>query len=182
MSTIARRYTVGLFGYAQEHGVLNVVDAGLKVVADAVADHVEFKHLLEHPLITADRKTVMVNEVFGQAVDPVVTRFVKLLIDNGRADQIQDVYASFHTLAEDARGVVEVTVESALPLNADQVAEIEKELSSVFNKKAQAVVQVKPELIAGYRVQVGNRVLDATVKAALRQFSGQLLHSGTTRG
>ena len=182
MSTVARRYTAGLFGYAQEHGVLNVVDEGLKVVAQAVAENVQFKNLLEHPLISADRKAVMVDDVFGQAVDPVVTRFLKLLIENGRADQLQAVYTSFHTLAEDARGVVEVTVESALPLNAEQVAEIEKQLSSVFNKKAQAVVQVKPELIAGYRVQVGNRVLDATVKAALRQFSGQLLHRGATRG
>ena len=178
---VARRYTAGLFDYAQDHGIVDVVDQGLKLISDTLTQHPEFKLLLEHPLIRAEQKTAMVQEVFGQALDPVVTRFVNLLIHRGRADQLQAVYAAFHALAEEAKGVIGVRVQSAFPMNKQQVAELEQQLGTALNKKVHAVVEVRPELIAGYRVQIGNKVLDATVKSALRQFRGKLLRHGAVQ-
>jgi F-type H+-transporting ATPase subunit delta len=182
MSGVARRYTAGLFDYAKDHGVVDVVDQGLKLVADTLTEHPEFQSLVENPLISAERKIQMINEVFGQSLDPVVTRFLGLLIRRGRADQLKAVYASFHALAEQAKGVVGVTVESAFPMTDEQVAEFERRLSAVLNKQARVSVVVNPELIAGYRVHVGHKVMDATVSGAVQQFKHKLLRQRVLQG
>jgi F-type H+-transporting ATPase subunit delta len=182
MSGVARRYTAGLFDYAKDHGVVDVVDQGLKLVSDTLNEHPEFQSLIENPLISAERKIEMIKEVFGQALDPVVIRFLSLLIRRGRADQLKAVYASFHALAEQAKGVVGVTVESAFAMTDEQVADFEQRLSKVLNKQARVSVVVNPELIAGYRVHVGHRVLDATVKGAVQQFKNRLLRQSALQG
>jgi F-type H+-transporting ATPase subunit delta len=175
---VARRYTQGLFDYARDHGLTDATDAGLKVIADALTHIPEFKTILENPLISAPEKSRVITEVFGEMVDPVVIRFVKLLLDRGRGENLTDIYTAFHAKTEEAKGLISVHVESAFALNDSQVEQLQQQLSAALKKQARAVVEVNPELIAGFRVQVGNRVMDATVRGALEQFGNKLLNHG----
>lgn len=178
---VARRYTQGLFDYATEHGLMDAVDAGLKVLSDALDSTPEFKSLIAHPLVSAEEKIGVVTNVFGSVVDPVVIRFVRLLLERGRGEYLQDVYESFHAQAEAAKGLVSVRIETAFALTDEQVDQLQKQLGTALNKQARAVVEVNPELIAGFRVHVGNRVMDATVQGALEQFGSKLLDHGAIK-
>lgn len=178
---ITNRYTQGLYGTASQHGLVEKVDESLKILADGLAAHAELRTLLEHPLIPADRKVKVVTDVFGDAIDPIVVRFVSILFARGRSAYVGAIYNKFHALAEAGRGQATVLVEAAQPLSDSQVKHIEATLSGVLNKQAQAVVYVNKDLIAGYRARLGNRVVEATVKGALEQFGQKLMLSGTSR-
>lgn len=183
MSTVvARRYTRGLFSYASEHGLVQDADRGLNAVAEALRQAPKFKALLEHPLISADEKVAMVEKVFGQAVHPLVVRFLNLLIQRGRADQVLAVAESFHTLAEEAEGLLSVGVETAFPLQESEVAELERRLGAALNKRVRAVVNVKQDLLAGLRIHVGHRVIDASLVGAVGQFARELAERSARRG
>ncbi|MCL6517170.1 ATP synthase F1 subunit delta [Alicyclobacillus sp.] len=179
---VARRYTRGLFSYASEHGLVRDVDGGLAVVADALRGEPKFRALLEHPLISVEEKAAMLDRVFGQAVHPIVLRFLKLLIQRGRADQTLAVADAFHTLAEEAEGLISVAVESAFPLPEAQARELEERLGQALNKRVRAVVSVNPDLLAGVRIQVGHRVIDASLVNAIQQFARNLAQRGARRG
>ena len=66
-------------------------------------------------------------------------------------------------------GVSDATVESAFPMDAAQLAEVVATLERRFGRRLHASVQVRPELIGGIRVTVGDEVLDTSVKARLEQ-------------
>ncbi|GMA50932.1 ATP synthase subunit delta [Alicyclobacillus contaminans] len=178
---VARRYTAGLFAYAEAHGLVDAVDQGLQLIADSLREHPELTALLEHPVIRADRKQALFRQVFANLVDPVVVRFVQLLIRRGRGSELLAVQAAFHAQAQAARGIVDVTVESAFPMTEAQVDELTRQLSQALGKTVHVQVAVRPELVAGCRVQMGHRMLDASVQGALRQFRGRLLRHGAVQ-
>ncbi|MCL6636928.1 MAG: ATP synthase F1 subunit delta [Alicyclobacillus sp.] len=173
-SAVARRYTRGLFAVAQAHEKVEAVDAGLATVAQALQDNPRFQALLESPVVSEADKQRMLAEVFAFAVDPLVQRFLRLLVSRGRSDQIRAVAAAFHDLAEAAAGRVEVTVESAFPLADAELQALQERLSAALHRQARAQVVVNPELMAGVRIRLGHRVLDATVLGALHQFEQRM--------
>jgi F-type H+-transporting ATPase subunit delta len=172
---VTNRYTLGFYNYAKEQGIVEKVDESLKLLTSVLALHPELKSLLEHPLISVDAKATVLKNVLGDQLGPVVGRFLHMLFERGRSAYITSIAGRFHELTEAEKGTLTVQIESAGPLSETDTKQIESKLSLVFDKKVGAIVRVNPELIAGYRVRVGNRVLDATIRGALAQFSEKLL-------
>jgi len=65
--------------------------------------------------------------------------------------------------------VSQARIESAYPIDAAQLNEVVATLEKRFGRKLEAGVVVRPELIGGIRVVVGDEVLDTSVKARLEQ-------------
>ncbi|MBX5436401.1 MAG: ATP synthase F1 subunit delta [Alicyclobacillaceae bacterium] len=177
---VTNRYTRGLFEYASAHGIVDAVDEGLAALARALADNPGLQEFLEHPLISPEQKVELLQQAFGGNLDPALRNFLHLLFARKRGGYIAAVYERFHQLAQDAKGYVEVQVESAQPMPEDDVARVEQELSRALRKQVKATVQVVPDLIAGCRIRMGDRVMDATVRGALDQFRARLLAKGAS--
>ena len=75
----------------------------------------------------------------------------------------------FHALINAQSGVSDAVVESAFPIDGAQLADVVATLERRFGRKLNATVEVKPELIGGIRVIVGDEVLDTSVQARLQQ-------------
>ncbi|MCL6548510.1 MAG: ATP synthase F1 subunit delta [Alicyclobacillus sp.] len=178
--SVTNRYTRGLFAYAKAHGVVDQVDASLEALARALEEHPELKAFIEHPLVEAADKTALLKNVFGDQLDPVVLNFLHILFVRKRAEYVTAIYQRFHQLAQEAKGFVEVLVEAAASLSDEQVRHIERKLGEALHKQVKAEVQVVPGLIAGCRIRLGDRVIDATVRGALDQFSQRLLAKGVS--
>lgn len=179
---VTNRYTQGLFKFAEQQQAVDKVDESLKLLADVLGAHPKLQAILNHPLIDADSKANAITNVFGEALDPLVARFVKVLLNRGRGGYIAAIYERFHALAQAAKGELTVEVHSAMPLAEEQLQEIEKQLSASLNKKVRASLHVDPDLIAGCRIRVGDRVIDATIRGALAQFSQKLVSGATKEG
>ena len=75
----------------------------------------------------------------------------------------------------DARsGISQATIESAFPIDATQVAEVQAVMERRFGRKLETQVVVVPELIGGVRVVVGDEVLDTSIRARLEQMKAAL--------
>ena len=56
---------------------------------------------------------------------------------------------------------------SSYPLTEDQLAELAEILKKRFDSKLQITTEVAPELIGGVKVEVGDQVLDLSVRGKL---------------
>jgi len=70
--------------------------------------------------------------------------------------------------------VVDAVVESALPLDAAQTAVLTADLERRFKRKVKPQVTVVKELIGGVRVQVGDEVIDGSVRGQLATMAAAL--------
>lgn len=178
---VTNRYTQGLFLFAKGQDQVDAMDESLQVLADVLRSHPELQTILNHPLIPADAK---VNAVTGVLKDlnPLVVRFLTLLLERGRGEYVVAIYERFHELAQEAKGEMTVQVESAMKLSPDQLAGIEGQLGKSLGKKVTATLTIDPNLIAGARIRVGDRVIDATVRGVLSQFSQKLVNGAVKEG
>lgn len=177
---VTNRYTQGLFAVATAAGSVERVASGLDTVASTINAHADLKVLMEHPLIDSDAKLDVLKRIFGETVDETVYQFIEVLFLRGRSTYVGAVATKFHELAEAAEGRVSVRIESANPLSDVERIRLEQSLARATGKKVSSTTGVNAELLAGYQIRIGNRVLDATLQGAINQFSEQLLAAGAS--
>ncbi|MCL6633001.1 MAG: ATP synthase F1 subunit delta [Alicyclobacillus herbarius] len=188
---VTNRYTRGLFEVAKRNNALERVDQGLTLVSALLKANDGLKTMVEHPLISAEDKLKVISNIlndmanssllgrlknlFKDPVHPLVLQFLGVLFSRNRSEYITAVAEEFHELVEAEKGRVRVDVETALPLSEQEQKELSQKLGAALGREVNAHMEVNPDLIAGYRFRLGNRVIDATVKGALAQFDERLL-------
>ena len=105
----------------------------------------------------------------GVKLSSKAANLLQVVLDNGRFVALPEIAAQFTALVNTQGGVSDALVESAFAMDAAQLAEVVATLERRFGRRLQASVQVRPELIGGIRVTVGDEVLDTSVKARLEQ-------------
>lgn len=169
IATIARPYAEALFKAAGGDG------AALKDQMAALATLASDPQLQQF----ADNPKVGATQVFDVVASVVLQKGVSLhvkagnllraVLENGRFGALPEIAAQFAALVNAHSGVSDARVESAFPIDGAQLAEVVAALEKRFGRKLNASVEVKPELIGGIRVTVGDEVLDTSVKARLEQ-------------
>jgi F-type H+-transporting ATPase subunit delta len=109
------------------------------------------------------------DKLFSGSLSDTVRRFFYLLIDKRRENLLPNIQREFKLLADQARNIVEARVTSAAPLSKSQEERLHKELVRITGKDVRIVQEVRPEIIGGVIVQIGDRVMDGSVAYKLSQ-------------
>src|SRR3989338_1057189 len=97
--------------------------------------------------------------------EKILGSFIDLVKKNHDFSQLNKIIAEVEKLLLEEAGVEKVVVESARPLTKNKIKEITDRLS----QKVEVETVIRPELIAGVRVKVGDSLsLDATLSRKLR--------------
>ncbi len=70
-----------------------------------------------------------------------------------------------------------VTVRSARPLSASQLAAVGEKLKARSGKDIVVAGETDPALIGGFSIQVGDHIYDSTVATLLARFRHALIHA-----
>ena len=164
--TIARPYAEAAFAFADAGGTLAKWAQALDSIAYLAANP-DMHAAIGNPKLTNEQLYGLFASLCGDGLTTEMQNFVRVLIENGRLTLAPEILALFLELKNDREGVVEAVVESALPLDAAQTAALNADLERRFKRKVKAQVTVNKELIGGVRVQVGDEVIDSSVRGQL---------------
>lgn len=166
---IAGRYADALFGLAQEQGKISEIRQDIASVAEVMSTMPDFREILTHPEIPLQQKEAVVNKVFQGKISPEVLAVMFMLIKRGHDVDLATIHDIYVEQWNKARRVLPVTVESAIPLNTNQVAALQQALTKRTGATITIQQAVDPGLIAGMVVTIGDRVIDASARTALAQ-------------
>lgn len=172
---VARRYAQALFELAQEKGVLDQVEAEFALVVEMIERDGYLRAVLNDVLIAPAKKHDLVEKAFGGKVSQLVLNFLFVVVRKRREGYLLDMYRAFEDLANEARGVVEVEVRSAIPLPEETTRRLEEKLVDKLGKRVKFQTQVAPELIGGLVVRVGDKLMDGSVRTRLRRMRERLV-------
>jgi F-type H+-transporting ATPase subunit delta len=164
IATIARPYAEALFKAAGTQAAALSAEVGALA---AVAADEQLRQFADNPKTSAEQVFSVVAGVVSQPLSPAAQNFLRTVLDNGRLAALPEISAQFHALVNAQSGVSDALIESAFPIEASQLPDVVATLEKRFARKLNARVDVRPELIGGIRVVVGDEVLDASVKARL---------------
>jgi F-type H+-transporting ATPase subunit delta len=170
--TIARPYAEAVFKLAREAGTLPSWSDALGRLA-TVAGNDAARELLGNPRLTVAQVAQLVADASGQ-LDTHQMNFVQVLSENERLAVLPEIARHFETLKSDFENVTDAHVVSAFPLSDAQVADVVATLQTKFGRAVKVTVSVDADLIGGVSVQVGDEVMDASVRGKLAQLAGVL--------
>jgi F-type H+-transporting ATPase subunit delta len=145
------------------------------LVADVLDVHPDFEELCRSKLISRDEKLELLDRVFGASASPTSLNLLKVMVLHGRLGIIRAVARSAHKLINERIGCVLVSVETALPLDADSENELVAILKTRLNAEPIIETHVNPDLLAGLVIRAGDKVFDASARTHLQRARRQMV-------
>ena len=165
----ARRYADAVFGIAADSGDAAAFDRWLSDLDDIAQLFAEatVRGFLVSTRVTQSQKEDVLDQALPDVQDSART-LAKLLVRKRRvalADQIGD---AFRARLNTQRGIADATVTTAVALTDDARAAVEDAVRRYTNADTVALSeQVDPEIIGGAVVQIGDRIIDGSVRTRL---------------
>ena len=173
LATIARPYAEALFSSVKptEFGSALVQLSELAQLSSMP----DVAVLANNPKISADELSKLMSGMVKTKLDDKVNAFLRLVNQNHRLAAMSEIAAQFEDLKNQSEGAAEVIITSAFPLEGDALSSLLISLKKRFGgKELRPTIEVDPSLIGGVRVQVGDEVIDSTVKAQLATMQASL--------
>jgi F-type H+-transporting ATPase subunit delta len=168
MEEIARVYGDALFEVANETGKLDEVHEQLGQFADALADNRELQIFLFSPYFSSAEKRDGIAKVISGANEELVN-FLELLAEKHRMPAIFRIRSHVDELWAEENRRLEVRLTSAVPLDSSVVEHVGKEIERRTNRQVDLESDVDEDILGGLVLRVGNRVLDASLRAKLER-------------
>lgn len=168
MEEIARVYAEALFDAAKEAGRLDDVHEQLGEFADALNDNREMQLFLFSPYFSSAEKNDGLEKALDGA-DEQLLNFLRLLNEKHRMPAIFRIRNRFDALWAKENKRLEVTVTSAVELDPEIVNKIGEEVEKQTGQSVELQSAVDEEILGGIVLQVGNQVLDASVRNRLEK-------------
>ncbi len=173
MEEIASVYARSLFEVAQDQDKLDTVRDELGEFADALNGSRELQMFLFSPYFSTTEKTEGLDKAISGG-DEIVVNFLKLLIEKHRMPVVFRIRAELDQLWEEVNRMLPVTVTSAVELDKGTVKQIGDRIAEQTDRKVDLSSKVDPDILGGIIVQVGNSVLDASIRNRLENFRKQV--------
>lgn len=173
MAVAQRIYANALFEAAKEQGRLDAALADLHSFAEAVDEVPELRALLLNPELDSRLKRDALENVLGDA-DELVRNFVLLVVEKGRADELEAMVEEFDALVAAEEGILDVELTTAVELSDDEATKILGQIEDVSGRRLRASRKVEPTLIGGFVLQAGSYRADASVRGRLERLRREL--------
>ena len=173
MEEIAEVYSRSLFEVAKEQGALDRVHEELGQFADALDANRDLQVFFFSPYFSSQEKKDGIRRLVEDADDSFV-RFLELLAERHRMPAIFRIRRELDALWRRENRLLPVSVTSAVELDSELVEGIGKRIEQQTGQHVDLTSRVDPDVLGGLVLQVGNMVLDASVRNRLERLRKQV--------
>ena len=136
----------------------------------------ELAQMLENPEVDSRVKADVLPRVVSGS-DELVSNFVRLIAEKGRAGELAEIVDEFDALVAAQQRILDVELTTAKELSDEEFGRILGRIESASGRKVQAERHVDPNLIGGIVLQAGSMRLDASVRGRLERLRHELTHA-----
>ena len=171
---LASRYAKSLIDLSLEKGQLEKVFADMQWLQQVIKDSREFANLLRSPIIKADKKEKIVDAITGNNVTDITSLFIHLLIAKGRESNLPEIISAFISQYKEHKNIHSVKLTTASPVDENLKKAIIDQIKKTSDmQNIELETQVNEDLIGGFVLEAGDKLIDASVAYDLRQIARQ---------
>jgi F-type H+-transporting ATPase subunit delta len=168
MEEIARVYAEALFDVAKEKDKLDRIHEELGQFAEALAGNRELQVFFFSPYFSSAEKREGIERAVSGA-DPEFVNFLALLTEKHRMPVIFRIQRQFEERWKEENRKLDVIVTSAVQLDPGIVKEVGEQIEEQTGKSVELSSTVDESILGGLVLQVGNMVLDASIRNRLEK-------------
>ncbi|NQT71676.1 MAG: ATP synthase F1 subunit delta [Chloroflexi bacterium] len=162
----AKRHAQAVFEIALEKNELEKWRSDLELLSGVFGD-AELLPVLESPKIRfEDKADVVVKNLVD--VGPMALNLAKLLIQKHHVRIMPQIETEYGILMDRHKGIEHAEVTTAVQIDLSAQLKIKDQLAKITGSEIELTSKVDPEIIGGFVVRVGDKVIDGSVRNRLQ--------------
>ena len=162
-------YATALFEIAKGEGDLGRVEDELFKVARTLESNDALRNSLTDEMLPVALRQGIIEDLLGGKASTTTANLVSMVVGAGRARDLPAIIDKVVGKAAGARSESVAEVTSAVPLDGDQQQRISEALTKRFSRAVSVKVIIDPSILGGLIAQVGDTVIDGSIRARLDQ-------------
>jgi F-type H+-transporting ATPase subunit delta len=146
----------------------------LDLVAETVEAVPDFLKVMVTPMVSVETKTTILDSVLDELkISDPTRKFIHVVQRQFRMQYMPKIRDTYRELVDREMGRVRAEINVAYELSKDDQKKIVDTVKAVVGSDVSASFKQNPELLAGFRVQVGSKVFDGSLVGQLAQLRRQ---------
>ena len=175
---VANRYAKSLMDVAIEQNQMEALQEDMKFLQQVCKQSRDFTMVLKSPIIPADKKMHVLEQVTAGKIHPITGMFLKLLITKNREANLPEIAGAYQERYNQIKGIHRVKITTAIPVGENVIAELIKKLKQDKNiERVEVETAVDPKLIGGYKMQMEDFLMDNTISRDLNDVKKQFMNN-----
>lgn len=162
-------YANAVLAVAQAEGDLAGLEGELTSFLAALGSSPELRSTLSDTALPAARRSQVVEDLLAGKASTATTSVLSLIVANGRVGDLDAIVAEVIERSAAARGESVAEVRSAVPLTDDQKTRLAAALKQSTKRDVAIRNIVDPSVVGGIVTQIGDTLLDGSVRSRLTQ-------------
>ncbi|MCP9455216.1 MAG: ATP synthase F1 subunit delta [Nitrospira sp.] len=176
-TAVARRYARALFELL-DPATIEATQETLNGLGRALKESADLRYVLASPTFAAEEKMAVLAELSGRFhCPPEGTAFLGQLVRKHRIGLLPEIAEAFRRLVDQAKRVQRVAVWSARALSPDEQEQMMARLREALKQEVAVTFHTDVGLLAGIRIQIGNKEIDGTVRGRLQAIRSLLVQA-----
>ena len=172
-------YAQALFGATRESEELEETVENLKEFVDALHESDELRSFFYGVQIPEGQKRRAI-DALTEEMTSSTTNFLKVLVDNGRTEILEEVLPRYEELVKEYQGKVEVEFVTAIELSDETLDRVRSRLGEILDGREVVLeTNVDSDLVGGAVFRFGETRIDGSVRGRLQGLRETMLERGS---
>lgn len=174
---VSMRYAKALIGYAKDTKSEELLYDEMRTLERSFRKHPELRKALENPILSTREKfsLICVAAAGNAPVNREFSRFVTLVLKNGRENILQYICLSFLDQYRKNNRIGVAKLITAVPVSKDVEERIRKSSSTVLHARMELQTEVDPAIGGGFIFDINDFRLDASITTQLKKVKEQFI-------
>jgi len=174
--SVSSRYAKALLEIAREKSIFEKVSGDSADIYQTFKASRELRNIMASPVLSSEKKLSIVDSIFKDKVSPESLNFLGFIIRKKRETLVTGIYERFLALRDEELQIVNAEVYSASELNEMLKKELISKIEKYTGMKSRTSFAVRSDLVGGFVIKIGDKVLDASVTNQLKVIKKKLIH------
>lgn len=167
-TTLARPYAKAIFNIALSTGRFKEWSNTLAVLA-SISKDTEVQRLLRDRTIPPEKLASFFEAIFPLTLSAQEKNLLHILAFKRRLSVLPEMETLYENLCNETENRLPVELESVIPLTETQKRDFTIFLGERFGKKIDLNNSINPDLIGGFWIKAGDKVIDGSIRGRLEQ-------------
>lgn len=174
---LASRYAKSLLDLAVEKNALEPVFNDITFFQSVLKRTPEFRAVLRNPIINTGKKQQIFNQLFD-AFHPITKAFFEIVLRKRRSEFLPEFATAFIELYNAHNHITAVTLTTAVEPDDNTIEKVKSILQEKAGlEKIVLETKVNPDIIGGFILQFGDKMIDASVLRKLEIIDDQFINN-----
>jgi F-type H+-transporting ATPase subunit delta len=172
IAKIALPYAEALLELIQKYQIVGKANQDIIIVNQVLLESTQLNIFFANPLIKSSSKKDVIKQLFSGQISDIILSFLLVLVDRKRISLLQNIILKYFELECKIQSITLAKVITAIPLTDKQKNKLIQKLEVMTDStQVNLNITIDSDLIAGFKIQIGSKVIDTSLKAQIEQMA-----------